>query len=128
MKKNYHLAADVTLDIINGKWKRSILCHLGNQTVRHDEFFKLITGISQKMLTNQLRELEEDQIILRTDFQKFPRHVEYSLTEKGSDLLEILNVMSKWGEKYVQAYNVTEEDEANKINIVNRDQNIGFYS
>ncbi|PLS39180.1 MarR family transcriptional regulator [Carnobacterium maltaromaticum] len=101
MKKVYHVAVEATLDVIGGKWKPIILCHLGNRAMRTGELKKQIPNITQKMLVQQLRELEADKIINRTVYNQVPPKVEYSLTSEGKSLREILITMSIWGEKRV---------------------------
>lgn len=101
MKKVYHVAVEATLDVIGGKWKPIILCHLGNRAMRTGELKKQIPNITQKMLVQQLRELEADKIINRTVYNQVPPKVEYSLTAEGKSLREILITMSIWGEKRV---------------------------
>ena len=100
-EKIYHLAVEATLDVIGGKWKPIILCHLGEKSQRNGELKKLIPNISQKVLTQQLRELEQDGIISRKIYGEVPPRVEYSLTKEGRSLREILLAMSDWGEKRV---------------------------
>ena len=101
MKKVYHVAVEATLDVIGGKWKPIILCHLGNRSMRTGELKKQIPNITQKMLVQQLRELEADKIINRTVYNQVPPKVEYSLNAEGKSLREILITMSIWGEKRV---------------------------
>lgn len=101
MKKVHHVAVEATLDVIGGKWKPIILCHLGNRPMRTGELKKQIPNITQKMLVQQLRELEADKIINRTVYNQVPPKVEYSLTAEGKSLREILITMSIWGEKRV---------------------------
>lgn len=100
-EKIYHLAVEATLDVIGGKWKPIILCHLGEKSQRNGELKKLIPNVSQKVLTQQLRELEQDGIISRKIYGEVPPRVEYSLTKEGRSLREILLAMSDWGEKRV---------------------------
>lgn len=92
---------ELTLAVIGGKWKLIILWHLGLEgTKRFSELKKLIPHITQKMLTNQLRELEEDQLILRKVYPVVPPRVEYSLTEHGESLMPVLKMMYTWGKNY----------------------------
>lgn len=91
-----------TTKIIGGKWKPTILFHIKDGPRRFNELRRLIPGITQRMLTLQLRALEEDGIVLRTVHQTIPPHVEYQLSEHGCTLGPILEAMSKWGEKYCQ--------------------------
>ncbi|MCC7667691.1 winged helix-turn-helix transcriptional regulator [Liquorilactobacillus satsumensis] len=101
MEKIYHIGVEATLDVIGGKWKPIILCHLGNGPIRTGTLKRYIPNITQKMLTQQLRELEEDRIITRKIYKQVPPKVEYSLTDEGKTLREILVAMSIWGEKRV---------------------------
>lgn len=117
MKKIYHLAVEATLDVIGGKWKPIILCHLGNGPQRTSEFQRNIPAITQKMLVQQLRELEADGIILRKVYNQVPPKVEYSLTEEGKTLRNILVSMSEWGVRRVATLNEKGAD----IQIENED-------
>ena len=88
---------EAALAVIGGKWKGIILYHLNNETLRFNELKRLIPGITQRMLTKQLRELEADQIIHRKIFQEIPPKVEYSLTSFGLTLTPILKSLQTWG-------------------------------
>lgn len=91
------------LGILVGKWKPIILLYLlKNGTQRFSELKHEIPGITQKMLTNQLRELEEEDIIQRVVYPVVPPKVEYSITEYGRSLEPILDAMHKWGAKHKQ--------------------------
>ncbi|HEX2949079.1 MAG TPA: helix-turn-helix domain-containing protein, partial [Armatimonadota bacterium] len=81
---------EMALNLIGGKWKALILWHLGKSTLRFSELKRLMPAITQKMLTQQLRELEADDIVHREVYPVIPPHVEYSLTEHGRTLLPIL--------------------------------------
>jgi len=89
-----------TLDVIGGKWKPLILWHLGEKTLRFSELNRSITGITQKMLTQQLRELENDGLITRKIYPQIPPKVEYSMTAYGKTLEPVLQSMCNWGEKH----------------------------
>ncbi|GAJ26753.1 transcriptional regulator [Liquorilactobacillus sucicola DSM 21376 = JCM 15457] len=102
MAKIYHIGVEATLDVIGGKWKPIILCHLGNGPTRTGELRRLIPNITQKMLTQQLRELENDRIIIRKIYNQVPPKVEYYLSDEGKTLRELLVTMSVWGEKRVK--------------------------
>jgi DNA-binding HxlR family transcriptional regulator len=91
-----------TLDIIGGKYKALILWHLTDNTQRFGELRKLIPQATQKMLTQQLRELEADHILTRTVYPVVPPKVEYSLTDFGRSFLPILNAMYDWGAAYMK--------------------------
>ncbi|AZN41679.1 winged helix-turn-helix transcriptional regulator [Paenibacillus albus] len=94
---------ELTLALIGGKWKLIILWHLGIEgTKRFNELQKLIPTITQKILTNQLRELEEDKLVDRTVYPVVPPKVEYKLTAYGESLVPILKLMYEWGMNYGQ--------------------------
>ncbi len=86
-----------TLDVMGGKWKPLILYLLQERTLRFSGLQKQIDGITQKMLTQQLRELEHDKIITRKVYPEVPPRVEYSITRHGKTLIPILLNMEKWG-------------------------------
>jgi DNA-binding HxlR family transcriptional regulator len=91
---------ETTLDVIGGKWKAIILFHLIDGTKRFNEFRRLYPGMTQFMLTLQLRELERDGIIHREVYKQVPPKVEYSLTEFGLTLKPIILDMKQWGISY----------------------------
>ncbi|OCT15443.1 HxlR family transcriptional regulator [Paenibacillus pectinilyticus] len=92
---------DDALEILVGKWKPLILLHiLKNGTNRFNELKRHIPGITQKMLTSQLRELEVEDIIQRVVYPQVPPKVEYSITEYGRSLEPILTAMHEWGTKH----------------------------
>lgn len=86
-----------TIDVIGGKWKPMILLQLKDGPRRFNELRRLLPQVTQRMMTLQLRALENDGIILRKDFNENPPHVEYSFTEKGRSLGVILGEMENWG-------------------------------
>lgn len=91
---------EITLNAIGGKWKPLILYYLiENGTKRFGEIKSFINHTSHKTLTNQLRELEDDNLVSRTVYPAVPPKVEYSITEKGMSLYPILEAMCEWGEK-----------------------------
>lgn len=96
----YGCPISVTIDVIGGKWKGIILYHLSIGTKRFNEIRKLMPNITQRMLTLQLRELEQNGIINRKIYQQIPPKVEYSLSEFGETLLPIISDMRDWGEQY----------------------------
>jgi len=100
---NYKCEIELTLEIISGKWKALILWNLGNYgTIRFNEFKRRIPGITQKMLTQQLRDLENNKLLTRKIYPQVPPMVEYSLTELGENLMPILEEMDKWGKNYIK--------------------------
>lgn len=95
-----HANIQITLNVIGGKWKPIILWHLLEEKKRFSELQRSISGISQKILTSQLRELENDLIIHREVYKQIPPKVEYSITEYGKTLQPILESIGNWGEKH----------------------------
>lgn len=89
-----------TLSVIGGKWKLVILWHLSQSTLRFSELEKRIDGVTQKMLTQSLRELEKDNIITRTVYPVIPPKVEYSITDLGRSLGEVLKELDEWGKEH----------------------------
>ncbi|MDT0125488.1 helix-turn-helix domain-containing protein [Paenibacillus sp. RRE4] len=96
----YGCPVEATLDVIGGKWKGIILYHLLSGTKRFNEFRRLMPDITQRMLTLQLRELENDGIVHREVYKEVPPRVEYSLTSFGFTLEPIIMLMRDWGERY----------------------------
>lgn len=88
--------------LIGGKWKIGLIWFISQRTRRFNELKKLLPGITQKMLTMQLRELEKDHIIHREVYPVVPPRVEYSLTEIGRKLLPVFGQMQQWGEEYLE--------------------------
>lgn len=89
-----------TLGKIGSRWKPLLLYHLGSGTKRYNELRKALPGISEKMLIQQLRELEQDKLVKRKVMPVVPPHVEYSLTELGKEMGPILKAMAQWGLKH----------------------------
>jgi len=97
----------LTASIIGGKWKPSLLFHLEGRTRRFCELQRLIPGLTKKMLTQHLRELERDGIVHRKVYAEVPPRVEYSLTRHGESLKPILKLMSAWGTRHRARYGLT---------------------
>ncbi len=101
--KKYRCFFELTLQVIGGKWKPIIVYHLGNEgTRRFGELNRSIGAITQKMLTQQLRELEKDGLVQRKVYTQVPPKVEYSLTDLGKSLMPILDQLRDWGMLYEQ--------------------------
>ena len=96
----------LTTDVIGGKWKPLILFYLETGTKRFGELGKLIPGMTKKMLTQHLRDLERDEVVRRKVYAVVPPKVEYSLTKHGESLKPILKLMSAWGTKHRKRYGI----------------------
>jgi len=107
--KKYHCPVELVIELISGKWKLLILRELMSGTKRFSQLQRAIPGITQKMLTKQLRELEKAGLIRRKVYPEVPPKVEYSLTELGHSLKEIFESMHRWGMKYMKEMNSTKE-------------------
>lgn len=100
---NYQCEIEVVLEIISGKWVSLILWTLGTEGVkRFGELKKLLPGVTQKMLTQQLRMLEKNDIITRKIYPEVPPIVEYDLTEIGRRLIPVLRELDLWGKAYIE--------------------------
>lgn len=97
LKEKTHCPVTATLQLIGGRWKTIILYCLSSGTKRFGEIAVRIPDISRKVLTEQLKELEADGIILRVQFKEIPPRVEYSLTDKGKSLSSIIRELEAWG-------------------------------
>ncbi len=100
--KSYHCPVEAALDVIGGKWKALILWWLQQRTWRFAELRGQIPGITEKMLTRQLRELEAAGIVHRRVYATVPPKVEYSLTEYGKSLKRALRAMCAWGQDHMK--------------------------
>jgi DNA-binding HxlR family transcriptional regulator len=96
----YACPIELGLSVVIGKWKLLILCRLRGETLRYGALYKQLPGISQKVLTQQLRELEADGIVQRQVYPVVPPQVEYRLTPAGEELLPVLDVLARWGGQY----------------------------
>ena len=96
--------AQLAISLIQGKWKMRILSQLQQGPVRLSQLRKMFPGASKKMLTQHLREMEEDGLIIRTDLSARLRHVEYSLeTSMGVAVLHLINTLTEWGSQHAPA-------------------------
>lgn len=93
----------VSINTIGGKWKPIILHMLSSGTMRFNELKRKVPPLSQKVLTQQLRELEQDRIVNRTVYPEVPPRVEYSLTPLGMTLVPVLESLYRWGEMYAES-------------------------
>ncbi len=92
---------ETALDLIGGKWKGMILYYLCSGTKRFNELMRLTPGITQRMMTKQLRELESKGIVHREVYPEVPPKVEYSLTKLGKTLEPVIGELEKWGDYYL---------------------------
>lgn len=99
---NFGCPVEACLEVIGGKWKGVVLFHLLAGTKRFNELMRLIPGVTQRMLTRQLRELEDDGIVLRKVYAEVPPKVEYSLTEFGLTLKPLLRDIQHWGSQSLE--------------------------
>jgi len=98
-RRGQRCPAELTLDIIGGRWKVLIVWQLFHGARRFSELSRALEGITQKMLTQQLRELEHDGIVRRQVYAQVPPKVEYSLTPLGESLRPVVDAMCEWGMK-----------------------------
>lgn len=102
MQESQHCPVEATLDLIGGKYKALIIWHLSESKLRYGQLRDLLVGITPKMLTQQLRELESSGLIHREVYPIVPPKVEYSLTDLGRSLMPILVAMRDWGAAYLR--------------------------
>ncbi|HVE54807.1 MAG TPA: helix-turn-helix domain-containing protein [Ramlibacter sp.] len=102
-RKPYGCGIGPAFEVIGGKWKAPILWEMQAQPRRFGELRRLVPGISEKMLTQQLREMEAAGLVDRRVLEVVPAHVEYSVTSLGQSLNAALAPLADWGERYEQA-------------------------
>ncbi|MFC4376968.1 winged helix-turn-helix transcriptional regulator [Nocardia halotolerans] len=101
-ERPYSCGIDAALDVVGGKWKALILWALSTGTQRFGNLKRLVPGVTEKMLIQQLRELEHDGIISREVYAQVPPKVEYALTERGASLNAALVMLGEWGRDNMQ--------------------------
>ncbi|AFZ14513.1 transcriptional regulator, HxlR family [Crinalium epipsammum PCC 9333] len=102
-------SVEITLKVIGGRWKVLILRELFHGVKRFNQLHRSINGVTQKMLTQQLREMEQEGLIHREVYLQVPPKVEYSLTPLGESLKPILDSMHQWGTKFLSQKNSDSE-------------------
>lgn len=107
-----YCTTEMALEIIGGKWKLVILYNLFEGTKRFGELRRAMPNVTQRMLTRQLRELEEDGLVRRKVYTQVPPKVEYSLTDTGESLESIVRQIDEWGDWYLGRHGFTETDKA----------------
>jgi DNA-binding HxlR family transcriptional regulator len=125
-RKKYNISVEATLEVIGGKWKCVILCHLTHGKKRTSDLKRIMPAITQKMLTQQLRELEDDGIVNRIVYNQVPPKVEYELSEYGRSLEPILNALCNWGDQHIikeygDKFSVLEDNGLNDFNTDNKE-------
>lgn len=118
--KQYNCPMEMTLDLIGGKWKALIMWQLSLRVLRFNELRRLFPDVTQKMLTQQLRDLEHNGLISRKIYHQVPPKVEYALTDFGKTLMPVLIQMNQWGADYAagQAEQVGEQGSPADIDAV----------
>jgi len=96
----YYCPVDLTLQIISGRWKGIVIWNLREGTKRFSELKRILVTINDKMLSQVLRELEEQGVVSRKVYEVVPPKVEYKLTEEGTKLLPIMQAMNDYGQKF----------------------------
>lgn len=100
--RKYNIGIDVSMEVISGKWKALILCYIGIGINRNGELLRNIPEVSQKVLTQQLKQLVNDDILERVVYSEKPLHIEYHFTEYGKSLKDILLSLCRWGENHIK--------------------------
>lgn len=101
LEKDIRCPLEYSLDVFGGKWKSRIICALGmNSTMRYSELRGELSNITDTMLADSLKELQEDGMVIRTQYNEIPPKVEYSLTEKGMSVIPLLFKINDWGREH----------------------------
>ena len=101
-ERNFQCGLEAVLAILGGKWKPLIVYHLASGPKRTGQLRRLVTNVSEKMLIQHLKELADDGVIRRIDFQTVPPHVEYELTDFGQSLAGVLAPLCEWGTRHTR--------------------------
>lgn len=99
-KKQIFCPVETTLSLLSGKWKVMIIYYLLKGTVRFNQLQRDLGAITHRTLSKQLKEMEEDGLVTRTDYGEIPPRVEYALSPLGQSLAPVLKAMHKWGEEH----------------------------
>ena len=108
-QKTYTCGLEAALEVVGGKWKVLILWALRTEPRRFGELRRLVSGISEKMLIQHLKEMEADGIVTRKDFKEVPPRVEYSLTKFGVSLCTALAPLCEWGQQHMKRIEACKE-------------------
>ena len=104
--RSFSCPVELSMSVIQGKWKALILWQLRNGTQRYSEIRKALPRITHKMLSQQLKELEADGVVHREVYPVVPPKVEYSLTQQGLTLMPLLEEMQLWGMQFKQTHHI----------------------
>ena len=96
----YHCEVEAAFAIVGGKWKAPIVWHIGTDTIRFNELRDILKTVSPRMLAKQLRELENNGLVIRTMYAEIPPRVEYQLTDAGKAFIPIMKTITKWMLEY----------------------------
>ena len=99
-KKQIFCPVETTLSLLSGKWKVMIIYYLLKGTARFNQLQRDLGNITHRTLSKQLKEMEEDGLVIRTDYGEIPPRVEYALSPLGQSLSPVLKAMHTWGEKH----------------------------
>ncbi len=119
--REYHCAMDVTMDYIGGKWKTVVLWYLRKDKKRFSELRKLIPNITEKMLSLQLKDLENDGIVRRKVYPVVPPKVEYYLTDFGKTLIPMMEEIAKWGRALAETKGKMVDKDGNRTRKTKQD-------
>jgi DNA-binding HxlR family transcriptional regulator len=100
--ENYRCSVIATLKLFATKWKPCIICYLAEESMRYNELYRAIPNISRKILSEHLKELERDELIVRTQHDKKLQRVDYKLAEKGRSLLPLVHQIQDWGLQHLE--------------------------
>lgn len=121
IKPVYSCTLMLAMTLIGGKWKMVILWQLRNGAIRFSALKRLLNGVTQKMLTQQLRELEDSGLINRTVYPIVPPKVEYSLTDDGKKLIPALDVLCDWSKGYANSHGIAESSSCNSSGMMTKE-------
>ena len=121
--KIYRCPLELTVDLMAGKWKCVILWHLRKGHLRFSELKRRLPGVTQKMLTQQLRNLEYNNLVIRKVYPVVPPKVEYYLTDESKNFISILDNMYKWGIFYSTEHNI-EIDTSLQETIIKKEKSL----
>jgi DNA-binding HxlR family transcriptional regulator len=107
--KEYRCPVELTINLIGGKWKSVLIWELSEKTLRFNELTRLFPNVTRKMLTQQLKEMQRDGLVLRKEYSQIPPKVEYSLTDFGRTFMPILLSMNQWGKDYLDENNENQD-------------------